>query len=136
MTVQCVVLAHIYADDLGAAQATGATQKQDCSIAQVIEQSGNHCESIVAQNCLLLYRWTSVHAFDACHDRGDVSVVMVERQAALGLTSGEAGQPTLDRQDRQGRGTASGGHEVGKVQSAHLRRLGQGGCALETTPAG
>ena len=74
-------------------------------------------------------------AFDPGQHRRDVTVLAIQRKAALRVVPGKAGQAAVDCRDREGTGRRPGG-EIRKVKPDHLGRGRHRLGPFHPTPAG
>ena len=73
-------------------------------------------------------------AFDPSEDVGDMAVLAIEREAALRIVPGQAGQAALDRRDGEGRGAFRRRCQIGQVEPDHFGRRGEGIRSLQSAP--
>ena len=84
----------VEADDLGAAQTAGEAEQQHGAVAQAAQRAAvkrlQHGDQIFGQDRFLLPGRGGVRVADAGHHRGDMAVLAIERQPALGIVPGQA----------------------------------------------
>ena len=99
----------IEADDFGAAQAAGETDRQNRPVAQAPQihlQRRQHGEKFVGEDGGLLQGRAAVAAADAGQHGGDMAIADLERLAKLPVAPGDAGQAPFEGGDRQFRPAA------------------------------
>lgn len=84
-----LITSAIQPDNFGAAQAAGKTQKQHGAVARAPQRSTiqrlQHYDQIFGQDRLFLARRSGVFVANAGYDGGDMAILAVEGEAAVGL---------------------------------------------------
>ena len=137
-----LVLLDIEPDNLRAAQTTGKADQQHRPIPQAAQRPPverlQHGNDVLRHHSFFLHRWPRVTVADTGHDRGNVPVLAIERQPALGVVPAQRRKPALNGGNRvRFFIAANSARRAGRhIKPDNLRLRGEGRESLAPAPGG